>query len=406
MKIIGRRDFALCLLFVTALGSIFEFALRENARANYFDIPRDLQILLQSGIFCLVGMYAAKAIDGRLADAGLSRLYRYPAFAVWLLATSLPFVKTREWPIALVLFLILLTAGAVAPGEHSPTKQIGFDKTAQDEKVVASQFTLPPRLLIGPVSFLRSLLTFACLGFPLIFLEDTLGRGIGTAIVYIGYGVLYFVWLVKVLGRFADSGRSSNIYWFPFCIASTAVSALPLRFHLLNRYETLALFLLIQVPLAFLPSQPREERHDHLRETRRANQPTREDKKSLMIDRFTFLRVFLVVAALWALLIYVEGTSTSGTSVWFSRSGYFVLACVWIMIATGRFTDADWDHGWRALQYCLVVAVVSLMPLAVHWVNGYGSLSIFCLMQIPAALLPSKPVEKQSSPYAKPSDAS
>ena len=333
-------------------------------------------------------------------------MLRYPSFAAWLLATSLPFISTREWPIALALFLVLLIAGIAARAGHTPAEPFRTKVAAQDKQAFLFRRQIPVRLLIGPISFLRFLLTFACLWLPLIWLEGNLGRGIGAVVVHVGYSILYFVWLTKVLGRFADSGRSSNFYWFPFCIASTALSALPLRFHLLNRYETLALFLLIQFPLAFLPSQPKEGKPDHLRDTRKTNQPTREDKKSLMIGRFTFLRAFLVVAALWALLIYVEATSTSGTGVWFSRSGYFVLACAWFMIATGRFTDADWDHGWRALQYCLVVAVVSLMPLAVHWVNGYGALAIFCFMQIPAALLPSKPIAEQSSPDAKPLDVS
>ena len=46
---------------------------------------------------------------------------------------------------------------------------------------------------------------------------------------------------------------------------------------------------------------------------------------------------------------------------------------------------------WATRQYFLVVSVASLMPLAVHWVNGYGALAIFVLIQTPIALLLSKP---------------
>jgi hypothetical protein len=244
----------------------------------------------------------------------------------------------------------------------------------------------------------------------LIWLKGTFHRGFWALVADLAGGILYLISVIKVMGRFADSGRTSDWYWFPFCIIATFASAMPLWFNLLNRYEALALFLLIQVPLALLPSAPREARlvpeSGFAKRLHRRTFQGREAKKSIMISPFAFLLGLVVVACLWALLIHAENASRGGVGMWLSRSGCFVLACAWAMIASGRFADADWDHDWRMSQYFLVVAVVSLMPFAVHWVNAYGALAIFCIMQIPAALLPSKPVEQQSSPDAKPLDAS
>jgi hypothetical protein len=87
----------------------------------------------------------------------------------------------------------------------------------------------------------------------------------------------------------------------------------------------------------------------------------------------------------------MESGSGDEIVVWFARIGYFILGVVWMVNANGRLENAGWAHSWYPSQYFLVVSVASLMPLAVHWVNGYEALAIFALIQTPTVWLRSKP---------------
>ena len=162
----------------------------------------------------------------------------------------------------------------------------------------------------------------------------------------------------------------------------------------INGYEMLAVFLLVQVPLALFPSklgsgkpaqQTIESKFGKLLAERRST------GKRFLVGPFAFLRRLLVLAFLGGPLIYLDGVSNGGIGSWSARLGYFILIYAWMMNSYGRFKDAGWTEGWYGAQYWLVVSVVSLMPFAVHWVNGYGALVIFVLIQTPTALLRSKP---------------
>ena len=211
---------------------------------------------------------------------------------------------------------------------------------------------------------------------------------------------MYFVWVFKVFGRFADSGHQSSWFWFPFCIVVTIASALLIWFRLLNRYETLAFFLLIQIPLVFLRSTSKSTkpvRPPSAGDKYRERIALRKEVKPLVVGPFAFLRSLAVIACLWAWLVFMAG-SGNPTFVWIARGGYFILTCAWIMNLTGRLGDAGWAHSWYPSQYFLTVSVVSLMPLALRWVNGYESLAIFVLVQLPMVFLKSKPRPKESVP--------
>lgn len=393
-ELIGRLEFVLRLVSITALGLVFELLLRRRVLSA---IGFTSSEILQGAIFGLVGMYSVRAIDSRLQDAQLPRWYRYPAFSVWLLSTSLPFFWTRTWPLDLSLFLLLLIALAV-PASRSLAKE-DESKVAMSEsqqKKTPRKPAIPPRMLVGQVGFLRSLLTFGCLGFPLIWLETSSGIKLGALTADVGFAILCFVWAMKVLGRFADWGKAANWYWLVFCIAAMSVAELPLRFKVFNRYEALAFFLIIQLPLASLSSDPRIVRP--ARKKRRGEIDSERylkehpNAKRLMVSQYSFLRRLSVIALLWAMLIYFQTASGSDEiALFFVSCGYFVVGFAWIMNASGRFTDAGLAHGWYTLQFFLVVSVASLMPLLVHWVNGYEALAIFFLIQIPMVIFPSKP---------------
>lgn len=252
-----------------------------------------------------------------------------------------------------------------------------------------SGFAVPPGLYTGPIGFLRTLLTFGCLGLPLIWMK-TLHRGHWPVVGDLGLGVLFLIWLLKVLGRFADGGHTSNWYWFPFCVSAWACASLPLRYKIINPYEALAIFLLVQTPLALLKTKPGQERPvrkqrwgEASRERLLRRKPNAE--KSLMIRPRTFLCGLLLIALFWILLIYAQAVLGRGSGRWIEWCGYCILGFVWFMVVSGRILDAGWGTEWRSQQFILVVAVASLMPLAVHWVSGYGALAIFVLVQLPIA---------------------
>lgn len=265
----------------------------------------------------------------------------------------------------------------------------------QQEKA-SLQPAIPPRMLVDQVGFLRSLVTFGCLGFPLIWLEMSPGIKWGALIFDVGFAVLCFVWAMKVLGRFADWGKAANWYWLVFCIAAMSVAELPLRFKVFNQYEALLFFLVIQLPLASLSSDPHIVRPTRKklwgeRDTERYLKE-HPNAKRFTVRQYSFLRRLVVIAVFWAVLIYFQTAAGSDEiALFFVSCGYFVVGFAWIMTASGRFTDAGLAHSWDTLQFFLVVSIASLMPLLVHWVNGYEALAIFFFIQIPMVIFPSKP---------------
>jgi hypothetical protein len=423
-KSAGRLDFVLRILVFSALAFALEYLLRGDILLPANILPRFLRVSERVIAFGLVGIYLLRAIDGRLLDTGLSRWYRYLAFAIWLLSTSLPIIWFRTWPIGLALFAFLLLAGGLIPSKSVLVESDALGRVAvDDEKVSAKKDVFPPLPRVGPIGFLRSLLTLACLWLPMILLDDASGRGTGMWVARLGYFILGVVWLIKAFGRLEDAGRSphmgrgyfivggvlliemlrhlvstgwsSQSYGLTFSNVVQIVSMLPSWLKLINGYEKLALFLLIQIPLALLPSKPRPDELVPAQKVENKYGKRLEERrkvaKPFLVAPFSFLRRLLVIVFLWTPLVYMDSVSNGEIGTWIARLGYFILIYVWLMNASGRFEDAGWAFNWDGAQYCLVVSVASLMPLAVHWINGYESLALFVLIQIPTLLLKSKP---------------
>lgn len=293
----------------------------------------------------------------------------------------------------------------------------------REVKESAAKHIFPPLPRLGPIGFLRSLLTVGCLWFPLILFESRSGRAPWVWVAWIGYLILGLIWLIQWVRRMEDAGyrllgrgfgfllgllltrtfrlfsfrHSSKGHFDPYDDLARFIPALPLWLRHFNGYEMLALFLLVQSPLALLPSRPRalEPPPSRKRENKYAKQLSEWQKthKPFLVGRFAFLRRLSVIAVLWVPLIYMDGFSNGGVGTWIARFGYLVLTYAWLMNSDGRLKEA----GWRPLdswQYQLVIGVATLMPLALHWVNGYGALALFVSVQIPTALLKGK----QSSP--------
>jgi hypothetical protein len=271
----------------------------------------------------------------------------------------------------------------------------GFDGNASPYKGARR---IPERLLVGPVSYLRSLLTITCLYLPLMWLHQSFGRGIAAVVDDLGYAALYLVWVYKVVGRFADSGRSSNWYWFPFCIASTVVLIIPVWLKLLNRYEALVLFMSVQVALVLLESKPRTAESVQVKSAGQKYRERRisEGAEDLQVSAFPFVVGVFTITSLFVLLQYMAKSFGNAGGGWPVYSCYFVLFVGWMVVTTGRFSDAGWAVDWYPSQFCLVVSVVSVMPLVFHLMSSNRAALIFASIQIPLAFLRRK--EGASSP--------
>lgn len=413
-KTIGRLDFVLRALLFTAAMIAFERFLPDRKLAQLSFLPDYLRRFAYSiaiGIF--IGPLT-DAIAGRLKDAGLSHRYAFPVFLFWLLSTMPMEIRISYWPISLALFALLLITGGLLPSKPAPP-EIASGDNGTEEKLIAPSPSFSPRLFVSSIGFLRTLLTLTCIWVPLIWLEKTSIDGLGALVAHVAYFVVGFVWFFKVLGRFEDAGRSSNRYGTPFFIVALIVSMLPLWLKLSNGYEALALFVVIQVPLASprskpqpdLPVPPPRELSDfrkRLKLRREDRKLRRKAAKPFFVGPFAYLRRLMVIGCLWALMISMQNASDNWVGVLFAHCGYFILTSVWIMNLDGRFKDAGWAHDWYGSQFVLVVSVASLMPVAFHWVNGYGALAIFVLIQTPTVLLPSKPRPPEPPPESANSD--
>lgn len=436
IKPVGRINFVLRTLAVTAAAFAFEFLGDELLHLTL--LLRYSYTLQRVIVFGLTGFFLLAVIDGRLLDAGLPRWCKYPVYLVWLLSTSLPVIWPPEGRIGLALFALLLIVGCWIPGKPVPVKYASMDGIAEPREEVSSapSWKYRTRWFVTQVGFLRSLLTLACFWLPLIRLQDASGQGAGVWIARFGYFILAIIWFYIILGRLDDAGRlpRARYGYFLICFvllirimlrrfgragsstgwqqilllnaASIASRLSPWMQHI-NGYEWLALFLLIQIPFAFLPSKPKppELLAEMLRraEDLKKRVPVAKTNELALCGPFEYLRIVLVIAGLWIPLIYLADAFRGTVGSWIARLGFLVLIFFWLTFANGRFEDAGWADSNYTAQFGLVVSVASLLPLALHWVNGYGALAIFVLIQTPTALLRSKPVLEERMSESSPS---
>lgn len=429
---LGRIDFALRILTITGTALALEFL--GDSLLDLAQLPHLLYVVQRIILFGAFGTILLRGIDRRLLDAGLARWYRYPVIAAWLLSVSLPAAWPSGWRIGLGLFLSLLILGSSIPGTPLPAE---FDSVSRPRAREWSRFAprkqYRPMWSNNPVSFLRSLLTLGCLWLPLVWLESASGGGIGVWFARFGYCILSLVWFFVLIGRLNDAGRlprkrygflltglvlligmlgrilgkgwSARPHGFLFSSAAGFAASLEAWLRHVSGYEIFAVFLLVQVPLALSPSKPKPyapaPESDHAGRRPKRRTPDVKINELALCGPLEFLRFLLAIALLWIPLIYIDHASGGGIGSWIARFGYLILAAFWMTFANGRFVDAGMGHGQYSSQYILVVATASLMPLALRWVNGYGALTIFALIQVPTVLLRSKPlpddVSKQDS---------
>jgi len=422
VKRVGRFEFVIRILFLSILLTALEYCLPGNALLRFGLLSSFLYAALGVIVLGFTGLALFKVIHGRVIDANLPRWSTHLALAAWLFSTAVPIIWPHEWPSALILFFSLLIAGGLvrsSPVHPVSTASIGAAprgvKTTRPRRV----FEFPAKLLVSRLGFARTLVTIGCCFLSVIWLWKS-GGPVGKWVAFFCSAILGLVWLMKVWGRLEDAGHmprarhgfsvvlalvlvrllrlvetkrhSASWYGFPFSNLSSMAPAWTRLSQSLNGYEILALLLLIQTPLAFLPSaRGHEERQQKELRTARVNELA-------VTGPLEFPRVLLIIACAWCLLIYGDHVSGGGVGTWLARIGYGIVAFAWLVFAQGRLQDAGWAHDWYPSQYCLVVSVASLMPLAAGWVNSYEAALIFVLIQTPTVFLRSKSGQSSSSP--------
>lgn len=233
------------------------------------------EVLIHLAGYPLIAILMMSAIDGRLLDAKLPRSYLFPIFLCWTYSTVSLMFAMHYWRIGLAAIVLMLVAGGLFPINRAPV-MIGFGEKSSEEvgETTLSQADTPEDQVerrsvqengkrrvtqVSPSTFLGALFTLVLLWLPLTYLDDFSGRGFWVWIARLGYAILGFFWFGFAASRFNDAGLP-NGKGFLCLIAITTASLLPLKLNLTNGYESLAIFVLIQLPIVFLRSKPVPEK--------------------------------------------------------------------------------------------------------------------------------------------------
>lgn len=273
-KSVGRIDFVLRILVATGLAVELNrlLPLRELVNPYYF-LTRSDSFNHIAG-YPLIAILALSTIVGRLRDARMSPLYLFPISLLWIFSTVAFMFKTNYWPVGLALFVFMLIAGGFLPIRPAPVL-IGFgDKSTggvgestlsetnapedEAEKDSGEEVERARTNLATPKSYLVALSVIACLWLALIYIDDVSGHGIGVWVARLGYAFLGFMWFGAAANRFKDAGLFDGRFFLYLIVVCTA-SLLPLINSLTTGYESLAIFVLIQIPTVFLKSKPTPE---------------------------------------------------------------------------------------------------------------------------------------------------
>jgi hypothetical protein len=116
-----------------------------------------------------------------------------------------------------------------------------------------------------------------------------------------------------------------------------------------------------------------------------------ENKPAGSLDGIEFAVYALLIAGLWYVLHLLRGDAGYGVLAWVLDSaldaGALFLCVLWTICVRRRLRNAS-VQPW-ALDFCLIVFTVSLLPLAFRAISFPQALLLFAALQIPAVLVRS-----------------
>ena len=187
-------------------------------------------------------------------------------------------------------------------------------------------------------------------------------------------------WIRALESRLSDAGLPRWSFWPYFVLVFTAFFAAH-ALKLANAPETLAFFLLLQIP-ALLFGRP-------------ASAARQSDRQVAVIGAFEFALYLLLITGVWYVLHLLRGDVNGmahARTLKLALDALTALLCLpWFFSVRGRLSSCGFAH-WT-MVYCAVVLAACMMPLALGVIGFPFALLLFLALQLPAVLM-----RRQASP--------
>jgi uncharacterized membrane protein YhaH (DUF805 family) len=401
---VGRFVFLLRVMLVAACwAALFQLVQRAGSELALSELG------LIAVLFAVLWIFD---VDGRFMDAGVPGSYSIYYQVTVPLVSILPFVlKVLTIPQALALFVMVQIPTILLRSKPENAAVLAWN-ASHEETLKKRRLRRIERGRNVPhdqrIFFTMCVVLIAVLWNSRYTWVGGANVKIEPLAVDLASCFLCFIWAVLVGMRLGESGLSRwHKETFLFLMAACL---LPFAYKVIDFDQMLWLFVLLQIPLFFARSKPavpeplgklpdpEASTDEEMRPDEEPNSSTQSISRPRRkpIGPGIFLRALLVLAFLWLVLIRLDEVSSQGPEMWFARLGYAFLGFLWFGLAGLRFSDAGLSEG--LFPYSIAVSLASLLPLMFKLTNGYESLAIFIIVQVPTVLLRSKPQPADPAP--------
>jgi len=250
---------------------------------------------------------------------------------------------------------------------------------------------------MGRAAFLVSVVLVAglCGGAMYLLHTHAESRHLLLAVLY-GLVVLGVFWIRSLERQLMDMGWPRWCFWPCFLgIFTACLGAHVLK--IVGPPGTLALFVILQIPLAVWPRKL--SRGELITEGAglSALQPGKPARKVTPIDALEFAVYVVLIAGLWAVLHLLRGDmgglAHSRVLKLALDAGAGLLCVLWILSVRGRLKALGCAR-WT-LAFCSIVLIPCLTLFALRVINFPHALVLFVVLQIPVVLI------RRESPVAR-----
>jgi len=235
---------------------------------------------------------------------------------------------------------------------------------------------------IGRLTFLLLSLIVALLcGEALVLLQAHNDSHRAHLLVEFGFVMLGVFWLRSLERRLMDAGLPRWYFW-PYFLFVLGACAGAHVLKVTDGPETMALFVILQIPTVFLRSRRAAdgaEPQSHM--VKRAPRTT-------PLEAFEFAVYVLLIAGLWHVMHLLRsdasGMEHSHALKYALDGGSAFLCVVWVFCLRGRLAALG-RLSW-ALDYCTIVLTPCLLLMALKYSKFTYAIVLFLILQIPVVL--------------------
>jgi hypothetical protein len=207
------------------------------------------------------------------------------------------------------------------------------------------------------------------------------------AVAY-GFVILGVFWLRSLESRLMDTGAPRWCFWLHFLIVFTGCLAAH-GLKITNSLETLALFLVLQLPLAFWPGKKAQTGLLPENASLSASRPRKPSRRVTPLGAFEFAVYLLLIAGLWYVLHLLRGDVSGMAMAQNLRhaldAGSGLLCVLWIFSARGRLKALGRTR-WT-MVFCSIVLIPCSLLFALRVISFSHALFLFVALQIPVVLI-------------------